>query len=74
MFGQAGDIEVRGVPNFDLASWIFEDLGFDQLILEFYRSGRPESGWVHCLIRRSGGNRREAKTFNGTEFQDALVA
>lgn len=50
MEGEAADFEVPGVSNFDLATWISESLSFDQLILEFYRRGDPDSGWVHCSI------------------------
>ena len=45
--GQAADIEVPGVPNAELAEWIKENCDFDQLILEFYTPGIPDSGWVH---------------------------
>ena len=45
--GKAADIEVVGVDNKELAQWIKDNLEFDQLILEFYRSGEPDSGWVH---------------------------
>ena len=45
--GQAADIEVPGVPNYTLAKWIEDNCDFDQLILEFYTSGIPDSGWVH---------------------------
>jgi len=45
--GKAADIEVVSVDNKELAQWIKDNLEFDQLILEFYRSGEPDSGWVH---------------------------
>jgi len=44
---QAADIEVPGVPNYELAKWIEDNLDFDQVILEFYTPGVPDSGWVH---------------------------
>ena len=44
----AADFEVPGVDNKELATWIKENLIFDQLILEFYKEGDPMSGWVHC--------------------------
>ena len=34
--GEAADIECPGVPNYDVAKWIEDNLDFDQLILEFY--------------------------------------
>ena len=45
--GNAADLEVPGVDNKILATWIKENLEYDQLILEFYRDGEPDSGWVH---------------------------
>jgi zinc D-Ala-D-Ala carboxypeptidase len=45
--GQAADIEIPGVANADLATWIRDNLEFRQLILEFYTPGIPDSGWVH---------------------------
>lgn len=45
--GMAADIEIPGLPNYDLAVWIAENLQFTQLILEFYTPGIPDSGWVH---------------------------
>ena len=45
--GKAADLEVPGIDNKKLAEWIKENLEYDQLILEFYRDGEPDSGWVH---------------------------
>ena len=45
--GMAADIEIPGVPNHELATWIAENLKFTQVILEFYTQGIPDSGWVH---------------------------
>jgi uncharacterized protein YcbK (DUF882 family) len=45
--GMAADIEIPGVPNADLASYIRDNLQFTQLILEYYTVGVPDSGWVH---------------------------
>ena len=49
--GQAVDIEVPGTSNYEVAKWIEENLEFDQLILEFYTPGIPDSGWVHVSYR-----------------------
>jgi zinc D-Ala-D-Ala carboxypeptidase len=46
-FGRAADIEISGVPNYELAKWISDNLKYKQLILEFYTPGVPDSGWVH---------------------------
>jgi len=45
--GMAADIEIAGVPNYELAEWIKDNCEFRQLILEFYTPGIPDSGWVH---------------------------
>lgn len=60
--GEAADFQVAGMDNRALAEWILANVEFDQLILEFYEPGDPHSGWVHCSIRRDGGNRREILT------------
>ena len=59
--GQAADIEVPGVPNYTLAKWIEDNCDFDQLILEFYTSGIPDSGWVHVSYVGEG-NRKSVLT------------
>ena len=59
--GQAADIEVAGVANGDLAAWIAANLDFDQVILECYRKGQPNSGWVHVSYKDSG-NRKATLT------------
>jgi len=45
---EAADFEVIGVDNAELADWIKKELPYDQLILEFYTPGEPNSGWIHC--------------------------
>ncbi len=49
--GEAVDIECPGTPNYDVAKWIEDNLDFDQLILEFYTPGIPDSGWVHVSYK-----------------------
>ena len=71
--GEAADFEVPGIDNYDLACWIRDNLTFDQLILEFYKSGDPSSGWVHCSYKDKGSNRHECLTFNGKEYKKGLV-
>ena len=46
--GEAADFEIPGVDNMQLAMWISKNTKFDQLILEYYEPGDPNSGWVHC--------------------------
>jgi len=46
--GEAADIEIPGISNFELADWIRKNIEFDQLILEGYNpAAGPSSGWVH---------------------------
>ena len=39
-----------GVDNAELADWIHRELEWDQLIVEYYVPGEPNSGWIHCSI------------------------
>ena len=52
--GEAADFEIMGVDNMQLAMWINKNTDFDQLILEFYEPGDPNSGWVHCSAVKEG--------------------
>ena len=45
---EAADFECLGVDNAELADWIKNNLDYDQLILEYYTPGEPNSGWIHC--------------------------
>jgi len=60
--GEAADIEVPGTANGDLAQWIVDNLDFDQVILEFYKPGIPDSGWVHVSYKADGTNRKSVLT------------
>ena len=58
--GEAADLEIFGVANNELADWIKENLMFDQLILEYYTPGEPNSGWVHVSYTKEiNSNRKE---------------
>ena len=59
--GQAVDIECPGTPNYDVAKWVEDNLDFDQLILEFYTPGIPDSGWVHVSYKTES-NRKSVST------------
>ena len=37
-----------GVDNVEVADWIKSNLETDQLILEYYKVGEPNSGWIHA--------------------------
>ena len=45
---EAADFEVLGVDNAEVADWIKMNCETDQLILEFYTPGEPNSGWIHA--------------------------
>ena len=45
---EAADFEVIGVDNAELADWIQMNLPYDQLIVEYYTPGEPNSGWILC--------------------------
>jgi len=75
--GQAADIEIPGVPNADLATWIMENLTYTQLILEFYTTGVPDSGWVHVSYDPANlkkENLTAAKQNGKTVYLKGLVA
>ena len=60
--GEAVDFEVPGLSNRDVAQWIVDNLDFDQLILEFYEEGDPNSGWIHVSYVDGDKNRKEVLT------------
>ena len=66
--GQAVDFEIPTIANRDLANWIKVNLAFDQLILEFYHSDDPKSGWVHCSYRKDH-NRNMCLIFDGSSYR-----
>lgn len=73
--GEAADIEVPGVSNLALAWWIRSHLDFDQLILEFFDSDDPSSGWVHVSVRNHGSgvtNRHSTMMFDGVSYINGL--
>ena len=70
--GQAADFEVMGVDNMELAKWIAHNLVFDQLILEYYKEGEPNSGWVHCSYI-ADGNRNEVLKFDGAVYTRGVL-
>ena len=58
--GQACDFEIFGVDNNKVSDWIKENLMFDQLILEHYKPGNPNSGWIHVSYTKDiNMNRKE---------------
>lgn len=66
--GQAADIEIPGMANYDLARWIRDNLEYTQVILEFYTPGILDSGWVHVSYNPDNLKKQEltAVTVAGT--------
>jgi len=61
--GEAADIEIYGVSNYDLAKYIEKNLNFDQLILECWDGVEPNSGWVHVSYVNENANRKDVLTY-----------
>ena len=59
--GEAADFEVAGVSNYKLATWIEENLPFDQLILECFQGGN--SGWIHCSYSSNANRQQSLRAF-----------
>ena len=59
--GEAVDLECIHASTAEVAFWIEKNLDFDQLILEFYKPGDPNSGWVHVSYKDEG-NRKSTLT------------
>ena len=45
---EAADFECLGTSNAEGFDWIKANLPYDQMILEFFTPGEPNSGWIHC--------------------------
>ena len=56
--GEAADFEIPGMDNKELGLWIRDNIEYDQLILEFYKDGEPNSGWIHCSMVKDGEPRK----------------
>ena len=74
--GEAADFEIHGVANKELATWISNNTTFDQLILEFYDEGDPNSGWVHCSAVTGEPRKqvlRASKVEGRTKYEQILL-
>ena len=45
---EAADFECLGTSNAEVFDWIKANLPYDQMILEFFTPGEPNSGGIHC--------------------------
>lgn len=70
--GEAADFEISGVDNLTVARWIRDHLPFDQLILENYVQGQPNSGWIHVSYRE-GRLRKEVLTYTRRSYFKGLL-
>ena len=74
--GEAADFEIPGVDNMQLAMWINKNTIFDQLILEYYEPGDPNSGWVHCSTVKEGPRAqvlKATKVEGKTKYENILL-
>ena len=64
--GEAADIEIIGMSNYDLACYIRDNMDFDQLILEFTDNIKNDinAGWVHVSYVSPTANRKQCLTIN----------
>ena len=69
--GEAVDFEIAGVSNLQVALWLTNNVNFDQCILEFWKEGEPNSGWVHCSFKE-GSNRKQVLIYSGGEYKNGL--
>ena len=67
--GQACDIEIPTVSNYELGVWVRDNLDYDTVLLEFYKEDVPSSGWVHVSYVSEENNRKRALTFDGKEYK-----
>jgi hypothetical protein len=68
MQGEAADFHVPGISNLALAEWIDKNIDYDQLILENFIVGHPNSGWIHCSYSRRHPLRNQPLTkFRGDQ-------
>ena len=63
--GEAADFEITGVPNKQLADYIYKHLDFDQLILEYHNPEEANSGWVHCSYKNTNNRKEYLRAFRG---------
>ena len=69
--GQAVDFEIAGLSNLQVAVWLEANCDFDQLILEFWKEGEANSGWIHCSYVE-GSNRKQVLRFDGKKYENGL--
>lgn len=71
--GEAADFEIPGIDNVTVATFIRDRMAFDQLILENYTRGQPNSGWIHVSYR-DGRLRKDVLTYSRRAYFKGLLA
>ena len=69
--GEAVDFEIAGISNLQVALWIQNNCDFDQLILEYWKEGEPNSGWIHVSYKEDS-NRKQVLTYSGDKYINGL--
>jgi len=66
--GEAVDLDIVGVPNKELCKWIYDNLEYDQLILEFWdeKNDDPNQGWVH--VSTTSECRKSCLSYDGKKY------
>ena len=64
---EAVDFEVLGVDNAEVADWVKMNCNTDQLILEYYTPGEPNSGWIHASYVEFGRRAQYMRAFRDSE-------
>ncbi len=67
-FGEAADIEIKGVPNQQIYDFIKNNLEFDQLIAEKLSRKDGSAGWIHVSYRLER-LRKECLSFDGSKYK-----
>jgi len=58
--GEAADIEIPGISNDELFTWIKKNINtYDQLIREFPKPNNPTSGWVHVSLKYEDNRKQD---------------
>lgn len=71
--GEAADFEIDGIDNVAVATFIRDRMPFDQLILENYVRGQPNSGWIHVSYR-AGRLRKSVLTYARRSYLTGIAA
>lgn len=71
--GEAADFHVTGYSVYEVATWISENLDFDQLILENFVPNITTSGWVHCSFSKRNRNQELTKFKGSNKFYPGII-